>query len=784
VDIDELLEPGGLFKSALFGTLLRDHVDIAQLAAGTRVGPYAIEQPLGQGGMGVVYLAARVDGQFEQHVAIKFLARRVVAPNLHDDFRRERQIVAALNHAHIAHLLDGGVLEDGRLWFAVEHVDGAPIDAYCAKNDLSLRERVLLLLPVITAVQYAHSRLLVHRDIKPANVCVDDERGAKLLDFGVATFTDEEDAASAYTPAFASPEQRAGERVGTASDIWQLGNLLRIVLAAHSDGSRAPAIPYDLQAVAAKACAQHAGDRYATAQALHDDLLRFLAREPVRARPMTLRYRSTRFLQRHPLAIAASSLALASMLAVVVIGWRLGTAQSVARSEREIANAVTHFVTDDLAAEANPYSGSSHSTVDLGNVLSKASDRAVVTFANHPRLASQVDLGLATALENIQRLDDATKIVARALVRLDPADPQNFELINWLKALNAELVLDLQHNEEGRKAIGTIYPDVLKRLGATSPLALHMQTLVGITYHNEQRPTECAQVLRPVLSHLQELRATDALMATSAMTHCAMWLGQFDEALEMAQGQVRTNTALYGAADPRTLVARDVLVSVANASGKFEQALDEGRSMLSQARTTLGSNDEIMGGMLAETGVAASCAGQYDEAIRDLDEAKELNIKVMGPTNIVIAKNLSNQALTFVHKGDLAAAEHAFTQVETILGNHPEDTIDRVLLLSRRGELRLIQGRYQVAADDFGAALDIARKTKIDGTPRSAPAKLGLSIALAHLQRGKEGLALIDEALQVIGNRATCSPQIVAAARGVLASGGNAADHSMATKKE
>jgi serine/threonine protein kinase len=768
VDIDELLEPGSLFKSALFGTLLRDHVDVTELPAGTRVGPYSIERPIGSGGMGIVYLGLRADGQFEQRVAIKFLARRVAAPHVHDDFRRERKIVAALNHPHIAHLLDGGVMEDGRLWFAVELVDGLPIDAHCVVKKLTARQRVGLLLPVVAAVQYAHSRLLIHRDIKPGNVLVDTERGAQLLDFGVAMFVDERDTAMAYTPGYGSPEQLADEPIGTSSDIWQLGNLLRAVNSARAEGDVPPCIPVDLQAIIAKACARQVTRRYHTAQGLHDDLERFLSYQPVRARHATLRYRFVRLVQRHPFGIIASAVAVLLLAGIVAIGWRLGTAHSLARNEHELTGVVTHFLTDDLIGEADPYGGSAHRIVDLGNVLSKASEHTNVTFASHPHLASEIDKSLAAALEEMSRYDDARKIVARALPRLDPTNPENFELIMSLKVLNATFAFDFGNNVDSRREFTELYGEVSKTLGTLSPLALHIQTLIGLTYHNELRLPECERVFRDVLTHARELQPFDSLLATSALTQCSALLGHFDEASAMAQEQIRSTIARYGDSDPRTIVARDIALSVTIESGEFSQALTDGRNLILQARATLNADDEVLAGVLSIAGFAAVCTGGYEEGIDDIQQAKRVYAKVFGEKGLGVAKTAMNEGLAYARMGDLSAADRTLATSASILQEHPEDSSDEIQLLKRRGEVRLIQNRYADAAADFNVALDDARKTNTYDLPRTAPIKMGLAAALAHAGRIDEASRLFAEAAPQLNGRPSCWQPLVDAAKQVI----------------
>src|SRR5262245_31514227 len=228
--------------AAEFAPLFDDRSAFAEPGADatTRFGPYRILREIGRGGMGAVYLAERSDDQFQKRVALKLLPGRSARDERRvQRFVEERQILAALDHPDIARLLDGGLTADGVPWFAMEDVEGAPIDRYCDDARLSIEERLELFCRVCAAVQYAHRNLVVHRDLKPANILVTPDGRVRLLDFGIAkllvsqpdvrpelTATDER----VLTPLYASPEQIRGDPISTASDVYSLGVLLYALL--------------------------------------------------------------------------------------------------------------------------------------------------------------------------------------------------------------------------------------------------------------------------------------------------------------------------------------------------------------------------------------------------------------------------------------------------------------------------------------------------------------------------------------------------------------------------
>ncbi len=227
----DFLESPALVDAGLVAPML-DPVE----AEGRRIGPYKITGEIGRGGMSVVYLAERADDVYDKRVAIKLVWAGADGTEIAQKFQRERQILAHLDHPHIARLLDGGVTEEGWQYVVMEYVDGAPITEYCDQQKLSVNERLRLFQEICEAVQYSHQNLVVHRDLKPSNILVTREGSVKLLDFGVAKILDQglEDSSAAQpptvlnflTPEYASPEHLRGERITTASDVYSLGVLL------------------------------------------------------------------------------------------------------------------------------------------------------------------------------------------------------------------------------------------------------------------------------------------------------------------------------------------------------------------------------------------------------------------------------------------------------------------------------------------------------------------------------------------------------------------------------
>jgi len=346
---------------------------------GRRLGAWCIVARIGGGGMGEVYRAERADGQFAQEVAIKVMRDGFNPEGLALRFKAERQILASLDHPNLAKVLDGGITEDGEPYFVMELVDGEPIDAYVARRKLSIDERVRLFRSVCQVVHYAHQKRVVHRDLKADNILVRHDGVVKLVDFGIAKRIEPEatqaqtrtaTAQRAMTLVYSSPEQVRGGEITPASDIYSLGVVLyRLLTNASPYPPTTTDSPYeltraicdtepvppsaaaagepenvrrrlrgDLDAVVMMALRKDPARRYASAEAMSEDLFRHLEGLPVQARRGAWSYRAGRFMLRHRSVVA---MALVANVALVA-GLGLAAYEGV-QARRERALAQRHF---------------------------------------------------------------------------------------------------------------------------------------------------------------------------------------------------------------------------------------------------------------------------------------------------------------------------------------------------------------------------------------------------------------------------------------------------------
>jgi eukaryotic-like serine/threonine-protein kinase len=340
---------------------LETPADLETSSVGRRLGPYRLLAEIGRGGMGTVYRAVREDDTFRKEVAVK-LVRGSESDFGAGRFRRERQMLARLQHPNIATLYDAGTSDDGRPYLVMELIDGEPLDRYCASRALPVRGRVALMRTVCDAVHHAHQALVVHRDLKPGNILVGRDGAPKLLDFGIAKLLADDDAGEErptatmlplLTPEFASPEQVRGQPITTASDVYSLGVVLYELLTGRSPyrfetrgldevvrvvcgsvpvrpsasvlpqtATTARQLAGDLDTIVLKCLQKEPARRYASALALSDDLQRYLDGRPLLARPDSLRYRAGKFVRRHRLGVAAGAVAVLGLLTGTVVAWR------------------------------------------------------------------------------------------------------------------------------------------------------------------------------------------------------------------------------------------------------------------------------------------------------------------------------------------------------------------------------------------------------------------------------------------------------------------------------
>ncbi|MGH9582626.1 MAG: protein kinase domain-containing protein [Bryobacteraceae bacterium] len=465
-----LLPEGGLEETVF------DDEGVQNTSLPEHVGPYRIVREIGRGGMGIVYLAERDDGEFHRAVAIKLIQSGVRNADFAKLFLRERQILAQLEHPNIARLLDGGTTPGGQPYYAMEFVGGVPLQEYCALHALAPRQKLELFLSICAAVAYAHRKLIIHRDLKPQNILITADGTPKLLDFGLAKLLadgspsgEHTTGAMLLTPSHASPEQIKGEPLTVATDVYSLGVLLYELLSGeHPYGycagpigaaiavleapprpmrGRGVNIPADLENIVLVALRKEPERRYVTVDAFSEDIRRYLAGYPVRAAGDSLGYRFGKFTKRHRWTLSA---ALAAVLVLAISGvmtWRAKQQTELRFQQiRGLAHSVVFEIHDAIADLPGSTPAQRLLVADALQYLNAlARDRG-----NDPGLMFELaqdykKIGDAQGSPSQPNLGDRAGALAsyrkarQLLIELRQRNPADTDVENWLANVNEDI---------------------------------------------------------------------------------------------------------------------------------------------------------------------------------------------------------------------------------------------------------------------------------------------------------------------------------------------------------
>lgn len=828
---------------------------------GRRIGPYQLRRELGHGGMGAVYLATRADDEYRQQVAIKLIRHGLDTDFILQRFRNERQILAVLDHPHIARLLDGGTTDDGLPYLVMEYIEGVPIDEYCDQHQLNTEERLTLFRHVCAAVHYAHQRLVIHRDIKPSNILVTEEGMPKLLDFGIAKLLTPELAAHTLdptapalrlmTPSYASPEQIRGEPITTASDVYSLGVVLYELLTGRSpykptsgavhdlmhavcesepekpstairdrgsgirdqgpaareqratdNGQRtklARRLRGDLDNIVLMALRKEPDRRYASVEQFSEDIRRHLEGLPVIARPATIGYRASKFIQRHKAGVAATAL-----IVVTLIGGMIGINQQRARAERrfqevrKLARAVVFDYHDAIADLPGATPVRERLVKDALDYLDSLATEAEGDRTLQRELAAAyVKIGDVQGNSRVANLGDisgALRSYRKALAirqALAETEPTNVEGQSELAESYERMGTILRDTGDASGAFENYRQAmmILERLSSTTPENAELRRKLaaayahvgdikawprspnlgdlagGIEYYRKAlaiRETLCAAdpADAKLCAELQENHRTlaDVLISSGLLADAEPHVRQ---ALTLAQSLAAADATSVKAR--RTfIVSQDTFARWLERKGEPEKAievyrrlLDTAESMLTadpdnvQARTDLAGRHTRMGSLLMNTGDPVNALEYFRQALR-LNETTAAADSNNDAARRLVAINYLDLGHALAQAGDLAGAlrsnRQALAYFEMLMRKNPQDMHARPRLMrgyNQVGETLLKLGDWTAALEHFRQAVALAERA-----PAHAPAMSGTDrqVALSYFHIGETYAQMVASA--------------------------------------
>ncbi len=670
-----------------------------ELHAGVAIGPYRLERELGKGGMGSVWLAQRADGAFSRTVAIK-LPRMVWIDDVAARMARERDILASLQHEHIARFYDAGVDRAGRPYIAMEYVPGEPITEYIRARALTIDEILKLILQVCQALAHAHSRLIVHRDLKPGNILVSEEYGVRLLDFGIAALLSEERgvpvtqfAGQLLTLEYSSPEQIRAEPIGTASDIYSLAvvsyelltgrrpyelgpgsiaQAAKVILETEprpasevADPSRRSRLRGDIDAVLNKALKKNPAERYASITEIADDIDRHLRHIPVRARPDRFAYRARKFLGRYRWQVSAAALVFTAVAAGAGVAlWQA----HLARIEAARADLVKDFALS-IFDGADIDAGNNGAATTAKDLLLVARQRAEHELDTRPDVAVELMTSIAYALigqnESNAALDLSKRAIERASATLGPQHPLTLSAM----VVEGEALEDIGHSAEAEVVLTRVI-DPARRQRLTITLVNALRWL-GSAQLELGKYTQAVSNTRLAVANLPAQTNTRPLQELAedtwaGLANVLLYLelpGAAEPALRAVEMRERLNAGRQSEAQ---IIGRGLYAEALVADGRPSAAVELLEQTVLEARQFLGPRHPTLEYSLWRLGSARSETGDLPKALEAFGAALDIGLSNSSPDDDRSGKSRFHVALglSLEHRDSEALA-----QLDTAIGS-------------------------------------------------------------------------------------------------------------------
>lgn len=705
-----------------------------------QIGPWRLINPLGEGGMGIIYLAERADGMYNQMAAIKLLHRGLEVGESIRRFEQERQILARLDHPNIARLYDGGITKDGRPWLAMEYVDGIPITTWCRQHSASLKQRIALFEQACKAVQYAHRNLIVHRDLKPENILVTQDGVIKVLDFGIAKLLDHEVSPEQRLQTqpglrvmsldYAAPEQITGDSVTTTTDVYALGMLffelltgnypfdlhglkrvqIEQVLRNHTPDKPSSVTPDlkselrgDLDAIVLKALRKEPDQRYENAGQLLDDIERYRNYLPVIARRDTVQYRMGKFYKRYRGKIAAGAVILVGAVTLVTYyTYRITEERNAEKIEAQRANQVTDFLIS-IFNYSNP-KAIHRGDITAREILDNSIASIGIELKNHPGTQARLYDAIGQIYQNLGVLDKARTLYSQAL-------KSGWALVRKGKADSVQLAF-----------IYTDYGNLYRDLGLYDSASVYLGKAVELNNldndHREQLAISLAslgwiELLKGHLKiadsiYIETLRIRERLNGKSSLEYAAVlqqvgWLEQY-------RGNPGKSDSLF-------------------------------RLILPIREKFQGKNHPDVATLLHSMGWISYNLRNYDDAILFDERALALRKRIFGEKHPDIAWTMNNLAIVQLEKKNTLVAESLLTGAlnmrRELLGEQHPLTMQSLGELAR---VHFVQKDYDKATSLYRQVLEIHRKVLGDSHRTVITDLNNLSVVLD--QSGNTGEAL------------------------------------------
>lgn len=761
---------------------------------GLALGPWRIERRIGSGGMGAVFEARRDDGHFDRAVAVKVLAVQALSEHGQRRFRAERQFLADLSHPNIAALLDGGTTSFGVPYLVMELVDGIPIDRHCDEHRLSLRQRLMLIVTLCDAIDYAHRNLLVHRDIKPGNILVRRTGEPVLLDFGIAaTLQDDSEAAPpdltafasrAMTPSYASPEQVRGERATVESDVYAIGVVLHRLLSGGSpylvaseaprdietailndepiapsrvlrrmpDGGVGPGatIADDLDRIVLKCLRKEPSRRYGSARELAADIGRFLNNEPVLARPNDRGYVLGKYLRRNWQGVLAGAVSVSALVGVslaytVQLSAERDRARAAAAEARQRAaesEQTAAFLTA-LFSSASPSvaQGEAVSAVDL----LRAGEVRIAELGSQPLLQARLTRTMGMSFLELGEVDEALILLERsaaALEKLPGASSRDLAESLFSLAEGQRIAGLHEASVDNRRRVVSLLTD---SLGPEHPDTLFAHIRLGSSLVSAGRPAEGLEAIQVAAASLRAAGLTEDPVYLDALgvgAVAANGLGRHEEAFKMNEEALAQSERILGPQHPNTIIRLNNSAIYLHDSGNFAEALARQADGVVRGEKTWGVNHHLQTNKYVWWARHLQKLGRFDEAETVLERPRADILASEGEVSANFATYLAGLGDLHLDTGRLDAAAEAFDRAAAICRQVARGC-ERPAALAGMGQasVDLRRGRYELAEEGFARVLAAPERIRFEDRQR---AQRELASAISFQGRHQEAAARFE----------------------------------------
>jgi serine/threonine-protein kinase len=742
-------------------------------------GPYRTIRLLGEGGMGVVWLAERTDTGSQ--VAIKFLLNAGLSPARLERFTHEVRLLARLKHPSIARFYDAGTLTDGTPWFVMEYVEGTAFGSYAKRLDL-IEKRLRLFRSVCEAVQYAHGQAIVHRDLKPSNILVESDGTPKLLDFGIARElqqTEDQTGLTVRGPRFMSPHYSAPEWIkdaeaGVTTDVYSLGVMLYEILTGRlpcDETSRGDNGPIDKPSLAArkqsatepesgsknagisrsewndldvlclKAMHMEPAQRYGSVEALIRDIDHFMHGEPLEARPDSWSYRSAKFLRRNARAVTATAAALL-LMAIMAITFtvRLAQARNAALAEAARSNRVQQFTLSLFKSSGNltdaPGNLTVETLVDRGAV-------EVAKLSQEPALQADLDQNLGQMYQDIGKLDKADRLDAEALTKWDSLGNGSVESAAESRIRLGLLRADENRAKEGEQLVREAVNLLAQKAPKNRQLRARANASLGQVQVSEGNYAPGAELLKQAAADQEAAGAsmTDWAETLTAYADAELYLGHYDESDAVNRRLLAIYMSQLSANDPHIADALQNLAETAEQRGNYSQAEDFERQALAIAKAWYGKEHSETADKMTTLANTLVYEKKYAEANQLLQSALAIQEKVYGKQSSQLAYVLNALGMTYSMEGDHNSAIKVINdEIEIYTKSYGTGDYRVGVAIANQGTEYFQMKRFSEAEKAFRNAVAIQLTARGENNADTAVVriKLGRTLLMEHRYREAE----------------------------------------------